>query len=133
MFARGLTRARRVGIGKIAVWSREQPALLRPYGGNRLVLHTLYWPHEHGAPPEHGPAAQPTEQELGMADVLIGALSLAEPPEQQDQYTEALDRLVEAKVADKALEPPAEPAPTVDLMAALEASIRAARGQHPAS
>ncbi|MEH6373919.1 hypothetical protein V7793_06130 [Streptomyces sp. KLMMK] len=49
-------------------------------------------------------------------------------PEQHDQYVAALERLAEAKAAGGQLEPPAEPPHPVDLMAALEASIDAARG-----
>ncbi|MFF4531679.1 Ku protein [Streptomyces sp. NPDC001407] len=133
LLAAALTRSGRVGIGKIAIRTRERPAILRPYAGSRLLVHTLYWPHERNEPPEHrGPATAPADRELAMAEVLVEALSQDALPEQHDEYVAALERLAEANAAGQELEPPAEPASPVDLMAALEASIRAARRDpHP--
>lgn len=126
-----LARTGRVGVGKVALRTRERPAVLRPYGGRRLLLHTLYWPHEQNDPPEPLAAgAAPSDRELALAEVLTEALTRGEPPQQHDEYTAALDRLVEAKAAGGELEAPVEAGPTVDLMAALEASIRAAHDQH---
>ncbi|MEV4505387.1 Ku protein [Streptomyces klenkii] len=126
--AAALTRSGRVGVGKIAVRMREHPAVLRPYAGSRLLVHTLYWPYERNEPPEHhGPEVPPTDRELAMAEVLVEALAQDAPPELHDEYVAALERVVEAKAADRQLEPPAEPPQPVDLMAALETSIRAAR------
>ncbi|MFI0742423.1 Ku protein [Streptomyces sp. NPDC021100] len=132
LLATALTRADRVGAGKVAIRTRERPAILRPYGGTRLLLHTLYWPHERVEPPERvGSVARPADPELAMAEVLVEALAQPAPPEQHDEYATALNRLVETKAAGGELEPPAEPAPPVDLMAALEASIQAARRERP--
>ncbi|RLU82531.1 Ku protein [Streptomyces griseocarneus] len=128
LLAAALTRSGRVGAGKIAIRTRERPAVLRPYAGSRLLVHTLYWPHERNEPPEHRePAAVPADRELAMAEVLVEALSQDVFPEQHDEYVAALEHLAEAKAVGQQLEPPVEPASPVDLMAALEASIRAAR------
>ncbi|MFC5148918.1 Ku protein [Streptomyces aureoversilis] len=127
LLATALARSGRVGVGKIAIRMRERPAVLRT-GGSRLMVHTLYWPHERNEPPEHrAPAVPPTDRELGMAEVLVEALAQDAPPELHDEYVAALERVVEAKAAGGQLEPPAGPPQPVDLMAALEASIRAAR------
>ncbi|WP_424892213.1 Ku protein [Streptomyces sp. XH2] len=133
LLAAALTRLDRVGVGKIAIRLRERPAILRTYAGSRLLVHTLYWPHERNEPPEDRvTTAAPTDRELTMAEVLVEAMAQDAPPEQHDEYVAALERLAEAKAASGQLEPPPEPVPPVDLMAALEASIRAARGdQHP--
>ncbi|MEU3877641.1 Ku protein [Streptomyces sp. NPDC029704] len=128
LLATALTRSGRVGVGKIAIRMRERPAVLRSYAGSRLLVSTLYWPHERNEPPEpHGPVVPPTDRELAMAEVLVEALARDAPPELHDEYVAALERVVEAKAADRQLAPPAEPLQPLDLMAALEASIRAAR------
>ncbi|MGW2083363.1 Ku protein, partial [Streptomyces sp. NPDC001939] len=45
----------------------------------------------------------------------------------RDEYRHAVDQLVEAKASGGRLAGPPEPGPAVDLMAALEESVRAAR------
>ncbi|MFF2502436.1 hypothetical protein ACFVTY_03460 [Streptomyces sp. NPDC058067] len=45
----------------------------------------------------------------------------------QDEYRHALEQLVEAKVSGGELAAPREPGPAVELMAALEESVKAAR------
>ncbi|MER7199916.1 hypothetical protein CG723_45230 [Streptomyces sp. CB01635] len=47
----------------------------------------------------------------------------------RDEYRHALEQLVEAKVTGGELAAPPEPGPAVDLMAALEESVRAARAR----
>ncbi|MFH8789207.1 Ku protein [Streptomyces roseoverticillatus] len=133
LLATALTRSGLVGVGKIAVRMRERPAVLRPYAGFRLLVATLYWPHERNEPPEHhGPTVPPTDRELGMAEVLVEALAQDALPELHDEYVAVLERVVEAKAAGRQLQPLAESPQPVDLMAALEASIQAARrDEHP--
>jgi DNA end-binding protein Ku len=72
------------------------------------------------------------QQELTMAQSLIETLSGDFEPEQySDNYREALQALIEAKVEGREVVQPAEPAgdtgTVVDLMAALRASVEAAR------
>ncbi|MFD8079790.1 hypothetical protein ACFV3E_45200 [Streptomyces sp. NPDC059718] len=59
-----------------------------------------------------------TDRELELAGVEIAEL--------HDDYAAALEQLVAAKMTGAGLEEPEEPVTAVDLMAALEASIRAA-------
>jgi DNA end-binding protein Ku len=63
----------------------------------------------------------------------LGSTSLAgvEIHDLHDEYAAALEQLVAAKAAGGELEAPGEPEPSVDLMAALEASIREARRGRP--
>jgi DNA end-binding protein Ku len=72
------------------------------------------------------------QQELQMAQSLIDTLSGDFHPEQySDNYREALQALIDAKVEGREVVQPAEPAgdsgTVVDLMAALRASVEAAK------
>jgi DNA end-binding protein Ku len=60
-----------------------------------------------------------------LQEVLMDQLAGVEIQELHDEYA-ALEQLVAAKATGQELEVPTEPEPAVDLMAALEASIRAA-------
>jgi len=71
-------------------------------------------------------------QELHMAQSLIDTMAGDFHPEQySDNYREALQALIDAKIAGREVVAPAEPAAetgtVVDLMAALRASVEAAR------
>ncbi|MFJ9416737.1 Ku protein [Streptomyces sp. NPDC101227] len=128
LLAAAMARTRRMAVGKLALRDRERPAILRSSGG-RLVLHTCYWPHELRAPEHQAPSSAFADRELAIAELLVDALSSDTPPELDDEYSTALDELVEAKAAGGELAPPAEPplAAPVDLMAMLEAAVREAR------
>jgi DNA end-binding protein Ku len=74
-------------------------------------------------------AAKPTDKELKMARLLIDTLSGPFDPEYfKDEHRERVLRAIEAK-APLELETAEAPAPTkvMDLMAALEASVKAAK------
>jgi DNA end-binding protein Ku len=79
-----------------------------------------------------------TERELAMAEALVDSLRAPfEPERYRDEYREQVVALIEAKAAGQELVAPEEvtAAPrVVDLMAALEASVqaaKAARERHP--
>jgi len=82
-----------------------------------------------------------SDRELNMAQQLIESLAASFDPEQfTDTYREQVLGLIERKAAgEEAIEAPAPAASTpkvVDLLAALEASVReakAARSRHPAT
>ncbi|MFE4778231.1 Ku protein [Streptomyces sp. NPDC056713] len=112
---------------KVAVRSRERIALLRPRHGI-LILHTLLWQDELRDPGDLAPTAPVSDRELELAEVLMRELPGVEVDQLQDEYRHALEQLVEAKVTGGELAARPEPAPAVDLMAALEESVRAARG-----
>jgi DNA end-binding protein Ku len=70
------------------------------------------------------------DEELELATKLIGELTMEfDPGKHKDRYREALLNMIEAKVAGKTVEAPprVEVAPTQDLMAALRASLEAAK------
>ncbi|WP_411130036.1 Ku protein [Streptomyces sp. x-19] len=123
-----LARTGYVGIAKIAIRSRERLAVLRPRNCV-LIVHTLLWQDELREPGDLAPAAPVTDRELELAEVLIRELTGVEGHELHDEYAHALEQLVTAKADQRELaQPPETPAP-VDLMAALEASVRAAHAK----
>ncbi|TLS46154.1 Ku protein [Streptomyces montanus] len=121
-----LARAGLVGIAKAAITSRERLAVLRPRHGV-LTVHLVFWPDEIREP---GPApTRPvTDREMELAELLLTHLKGVDPTAVRDEYAEALAQLVAAVSSGRELEAAAAPRePPQDLMAALEASIRAAR------
>jgi DNA end-binding protein Ku len=128
-----LAASGRVALVKIALRSREALATLRVREGV-FVLETMLWPDEVREP-DFGFLDEDIDvrpQELTMAGSLIETLSGDfDPTQYSDAYREALQALIDAKVAGQEVVAPAEPAPTsgtvVDLMAALRASVEAAR------
>jgi DNA end-binding protein Ku len=128
-----LEKADRVAVVKVALRQRERLAMLRAREGV-LVLQTLLWPDEVREPKlDLGEDdVKVREQELAMAESYISALSGDfEPSEFGDQYREALEEVIEAKVAGREVVAPAEEqAPTgqvVDLMEALRRSVAEAK------
>ncbi|WP_345625262.1 non-homologous end joining protein Ku [Rugosimonospora acidiphila] len=134
-----LTGVDRVAIVKVALRQREQLATLRVRDGV-LVLNTMLWPDEVRSAAfdflDEDFSARP--QELAMAESLIDSMAADfEPDAYTDNYREALQEVIDAKIEGREVVAPAEeegvPAPAVDLMAALRASVdraRAARGEH---
>jgi DNA end-binding protein Ku len=99
-----------------------------------MLLTTLHWPDEIRATdeldlPEEDFDFKPAE--LQMAKQLVSAMTGEfDPAEYKDEYREALERIIEAKVEGKEtveIEEPEEPGKLIDLMAALEASVSAAK------
>ncbi|WP_405785202.1 Ku protein [Streptomyces sp. NBC_01378] len=126
LLVEALARTGQVGVCKVAIRSRERIALLRPRHGI-LILQTLLWQDELRDPGDLAPSAPVTDRELELAEVLIRELTGVEVDQLQDEYQHALDQLVEAKVSGGELAAPPEAGPAVDLMAALEESVRTAR------
>ncbi|MDQ1704332.1 MAG: end-binding protein Ku [Frankiaceae bacterium] len=128
-----LEQSGRVALVKVALRQRESLATLRVREGV-FVLEMMLWPDEIREP-QFGFLDEDIEvrpQELKMAESLIESLSGDFAPEQySDNYREALQALIEAKVEGREVVQPAEPATdtgtVVDLMAALRASVEAAK------
>jgi DNA end-binding protein Ku len=128
-----LEQSGRVALVKVALRSREALATLRVRGGV-FVLETMLWPDEVREPDfsflDEDIEVRP--QELTMAGSLIDTLAGEfDPAQYTDSYREAIEALIAAKVAGEELVAPVSAAPTsgtvVDLMAALRASVEAAR------
>ncbi|WP_433416105.1 Ku protein [Microtetraspora malaysiensis] len=136
-----LERSGQVAIVKVALRQRESLATLRVRDGI-FVLETMLWPDEvrEADFPFLDEDIDVRPQELKMAESLIETMVADFDPEgYTDAYREAVQAVIEAKVAGKevvAPEAPAEEKPAVDLMAALRASVEAAKrereGREPA-
>lgn len=121
----------RIAIAKIMIRSKESLAAVRT-SGEALVLETMFYPAEVRAVDQLTGLQQPVdihENELKMAVSLIENLADEFKPEKYtDSYREELLKLIESKVAGKDIVTVDTPRPTgkvVDLMAALEASVKA--------
>jgi DNA end-binding protein Ku len=128
-----LVRSGRVAVVKVALRNREALATLRVRDGV-FVLETMLWPDEVRTPDFGflGEQVEVREQELAMATSLIETMSGAfDPGQWSDSYREALQAVIDAKVAGREVVAPAGEQPTagsvVDLMAALRASVEAAK------
>ncbi|MEU1391370.1 MULTISPECIES: Ku protein [unclassified Nonomuraea] len=121
-----------VAVVKVALRQRESLATLRVRDGV-FVLETMLWPDEIRAPDFEflEEDIEVRTQELKMAESLITTMeSDFDPSEYHDTYREALQQVIEAKVAGKevvAAPEEEEAGPAVDLMAALRASVEAAK------
>lgn len=128
-----LAQAGRAALVKVALRSRESLALIR-VTDDQLLMHTMMWPDEIRDGSFAAPPADVTvsDAEVTMARAFIDALSGDfDPEEYSDSYREALEEVVQAKLAGvaPAEEPEAAPqeADVVDLVAALRASVEAAK------
>ncbi|MFE9446777.1 Ku protein [Streptomyces sp. NPDC006739] len=134
-----LKRSNKVAIAKYALRGRERLGMLRVVG-DAIAMHGLLWPDEVRAPEGVAPDVDVTvrDKELDLADALMDTLGEVDLEDLHDEYREALEEVIAAKAAGEA--PPEAPAPAaggkvLDLMAALEKSVRAAkesRGEGPA-
>jgi DNA end-binding protein Ku len=130
-----LEESGQVALVKIAIRQREQLATMRVRDGI-FVLETMLWPDEVRKPDfaflDEEISVRP--QELAMASSLIDTLSGDfDPSQYKDDYREALQSVIDAKVAGREIVNPAEPeeagGAVLDLMAALRASVEAAKGR----
>ncbi|MFB6978743.1 non-homologous end joining protein Ku [Streptomyces scopuliridis] len=127
-----LKRSRKVAVAKFALRGRERLGMLRVVE-DVIAMHGLLWPDEIRAPEGVAPETEVTvrEAELDLADALMDTLGSVALDSLHDDYREAVEEMIAAK-AEGALAPAPEPAAggggkVLDLMAALENSVRAAK------
>ena len=130
-------------ICKVVIKDREALAAMDPFGPT-MLLTTLHWPDEIRAVNELDLGDEDYDfkpAEMKMAQQLVSAMTAEfDPASYKDEYREALETIIEAKVEGKEtveIEEPEESGKIVDLMAALEASVNAAKaardGEKPVS
>ncbi|WP_456243531.1 non-homologous end joining protein Ku [Streptomyces violaceus] len=126
-----LKRSNKVAIAKFALRGRERLGMLRVVG-EAIAMHGLLWPDEVRAPEGVAPDTNVTvrDQELDLADALMDTLGEVDLEDLHDEYREAVEEVIAAKAAGETPRQAPEPAKggkVLDLMAALENSVRAAR------
>ncbi|MEU3519058.1 Ku protein [Streptomyces sp. NPDC006654] len=126
-----LKRSHKVAIAKYALRGRERLGMLRVVG-DAIAMHGLLWPDEVRAPEGVAPDVDVSvrDKELDLADALMDTLGEVDLKDLHDEYREALEEVIAAKAAGET--PPESPEPAqggkvLDLMAALEKSVRAAK------
>ncbi|HUQ78592.1 MAG TPA: Ku protein [Patescibacteria group bacterium] len=125
-------------ICKVVIKDREALASLDPFG-DTMLLTTLHWPDEIRSTaeldlPDEDYAFKPAE--LAMARQLVSAMTGEfNPADYKDEYRDALMSVIESKIEGhevKAPEAIEEGGKLIDLMAALEASVNAAKASRAA-
>jgi DNA end-binding protein Ku len=123
---------------KVVIKDREALASLDPFA-DTMLLTTLHWPDEIRATseldlPDEDYDFKPAE--LAMARQLVSAMTGEfNASEYKDEYRDALMQVIESKIEGhevKAVEQPEETGKLIDLMAALEASVNAAKAARSA-
>ncbi len=125
-------------ICKVVIKDREALASLDPFA-DTMLLTTLHWPDEVRSTSELDLPAGDYEfkpAELAMARQLVSAMTGEfNASEYKDEYRDALMSVIESKIEGhevKTPEPVEEGGKLIDLMAALEASVNAAKAARAA-
>src|SRR4051794_4227056 len=130
--------ANKVGIARVVIRSKEQLVAIRPVDGV-LAMSTMNFADEI-VPTDNfdeptAEQAETTKREVDMARQLIDSLSSGwDPDKYHDTYRERVLEMIEQKAQGKEIvvQPAEEPQEVPDLMAALEASVKAAKGREGA-
>lgn len=142
LLARAMEESGKVGIARVVMRSKQYLCAVRPKDG-RLVMSTMVYADEVNDPGQIPELSQLDEvevsdKELVMANQLIDSLSERfEPSKYTDTYRNKVLEVIERKAAgeeDVFVAPEPQEEKVVDLMAALEASVAAAkeaRTRHP--
>jgi DNA end-binding protein Ku len=127
-----MKRSNKVAIASLIMRNKEYLVAIRP-NGDGLVLETLYFADEIRALGRDLPSLPAddavNDRELEVADLLIDAMAMPwEPTQYHDTHQEALRELIERKREGETIVTGdrTPKAPVLDLMAALEASMRSA-------
>lgn len=143
LLAQAMERAGKVAIGRFVMRNKQYVAAIRAVDGV-LLMSTMVFADEVVSVDaiddlEILNTVEVSPKEVKMAEALVDSLAADfEPSKYRDQYREQVLDLIERKAGGEEFETPAAVAAApqvVDLMAALEASVKAAkeaRGRHPA-
>ncbi|WP_327164207.1 Ku protein [Streptomyces zaomyceticus] len=129
-----LKRSEKVAVAKYALRGRERLGMLRVVD-DVIAMHGLLWPDEIRAPEGVAPESPVSvrDAELDLADVLMATLGEVDISTLHDDYRTAVEEMIAAKTEGGE----GVPAPSsgeepgggqvIDLMAALENSVRVAK------
>jgi DNA end-binding protein Ku len=136
-----LKRTRKVGIARVVMRDKEYLVAIRPRD-EVIMMETMHFADEVVPPSSvagevHADPKSVDKRQLALAEQLIESLSGPFEPEQfENRHRERLLAMVEQKAAGKEVvaEPQVRLAPkTVDIMAALEDSLKRAKGKAKAA
>jgi len=124
----------KIGIAKVSIRSKSSLAAIRVVD-NCLCMETMHYPDEIRSlsqVPNLPEAVQVSDKELQMAKMLIEQLSEKFQPEKYtDDYRIAMLEAIQSKVSGEGIDVVSAPAEgrtnVIDLMAALQASLEAAK------
>jgi DNA end-binding protein Ku len=130
-----MKEANKVAIARVVIRSKEQLVAIRPVG-EIMAMASMNFADEVVSPDAFdeapGEDVETSKREVEMAQQLIDSLTTEFQPEKyHDTYRERVLEMIEAKAEGQeiAVQPSDEPEPVPDLMAALEASLAAAKGK----
>ncbi|MEV7899541.1 Ku protein, partial [Streptomyces cyaneofuscatus] len=132
LLRKALERSSKVAVAKFAWHGRERLGLLRIREG-AIMLHSMKWPDEVRDPQELAPrAVEVGEEEIEQALQLADRMTIENLSGFRDEYRQALEDIIAAKADGKPLPSAADveenkAGEVVDLMAALNASVKAAK------
>jgi DNA end-binding protein Ku len=141
LLVNAMAKAERIGVATFVMRGKQYLAAIRPSADQKvLILETMHFADEVRDPgKELDGLPQRTKidkKDLDMALNLVTALTTKWTPQNyRDTYTERVEKLIEAKKKNREIVAP-EPAEessgkVVDLLAALQASVDAAKGHKP--
>ncbi len=143
LLARAMEASGKVAIGRFVMRNKQYTAAIRAEDG-RLVMSTLAYADEVIDPADIDELqgldeVEVNDKEVAMAEALVESLAAEfEPEKYRDEYRDEVLALIQMKAEGEEFEVPeaaAEKPEVVDIMAALEASVAAAkqaRSRHPA-
>jgi len=137
LLLQALRESGKVAIARVVIRQKEYLTAIRPAGDGRdvLTMETMLFSDELIDPEQidefPDPDVQATEREVQMAQQLVESLATDfDPSKYRDTYREQVLELIERKASGEEIAVqavPEEPAAVPDLMAALEASLAAAK------
>jgi DNA end-binding protein Ku len=135
LLRRAMEESGKIAIATLVMRNKEYLVAIRPES-DALALHTMYFSDEVRAPGKELPAlpedGEVTARELSMAELLIESMENDwDPARYHDTHREKVGDLIEEKRQghEIVIQEGPEPAKVVDLMEALNASIKAAARQ----
>jgi DNA end-binding protein Ku len=141
LLVKAMAKAERIGVATFVMRGKQYLAAIRPSADEKvLVLETMHFADEVRDPAKEldglPQRTKVEKKDLDMAVNLVTALTTRwNPKNYQDTYTERVEKLIDAKRKDRvdvAAERDEEASgKVVDLLAALQASVDAAKGHKP--
>jgi DNA end-binding protein Ku len=141
LLVKAMTKAERIGVATFVMRGKQYLAAIRPSAdGKVLVLETMFFADEVRDPADEidtlPVSARVSGKDLDMAVSLVESLTTPwKPKNYRDTYTERVRKLIDAKRKNREVvtapdrEQDAEK--VTDLLAALQASVEAAKGHKP--